>query len=1347
MKKSYVSILTVILILLVCVNITFAAFAMRASNTAARAYEERHAITSAIYEASIAGGAFTRLARYYAITGSNSAYEQFFEELELDRYGHTLNTFTAYGAHPHEIELFGNVIDLRMQMLDIHKEVLRLRRAGYTREAIDLAHGPELQAVGMPAGPMSDEARDTVYERTTETAQAHQRMAGIFGNLTVATSVLLVLGGILLLVFSGIAAMPRRVDAFGAAFLVLACATLFLTMSARASVEEELDVYEQQRILINASYNAERGGEILTRMARMFVVTGNEAQYDSYFAELGRDRFGHAFEAYILLGAESCEINTLIDVLGRLTMLRQIEAQAIILRSTGYHQEALELAFSPEVAALDKPLAILGEELREAVNARTRGIIDAAARSHDIFLSATIIAALLLIATGCGILINVRNFRKETVPGFVAHALKKISNATIRAKLFASFSIVIILFTAQVGISSYYDMQINQLNRHNVDYLMDRSDILWAYHQEFTEMRRHLRETYLSSSWLASANEAEWLMAEQRLSDLHAHLTYLKDSYVASVIADPIFPVADEDSRIVIWCEIMSQIDEIYDVYRENFFLSGNRSLDPGNVMDYTGSAETLILLLRQFVTVNRGVAEERIMHFQNYSITVTAVSLAVAILSAILLTVSMLRTFTNRIKVIEETVDKVAQGDFESDLSDGTDEITAMYSKLLEVFTNLINEINRVTDEGRKGNIDARIDSDRYQGKHKETALAINTLLDAAEEMLRQKELSLVAQKANEEKSKFLARMSHEIRTPITAVLGISEICLRSSALSHYLNVAFSKIHDSALTLLNIVNDILDFSKIEAGKMHILDKEYEVAKLIGHATQMHTFYMEHETVNLQVHVDGQLPALLKGDILRIGQIINNLITNAFKYTESGSIFLSFARGKEDGDYVDLVIVIGDTGIGMSENQLEVIKTNEYSRFYETEEGYVEGTGLGIPIVYSLAQAMNGQVDFESEVGKGTTVRVSIPQKICTQEILGDEAAANLQNYETYSWQVEEKFKFIAEPMPYGKVLVVDDIDANLFVAKGLLAFYGISVETCTSGQDAISKIEQGSVYDIVFMDILMPDLDGTETMRIMRDKGYNAPIVALTANALVGQAEEFTKSGFDDFVSKPIISTHLDDVLVKFIRDKQTPEVIAEARANAKPSAHEVMDGGFASAEQLTHSSEIDSFMGDASVIEKLRVDFARKQRNAIRAIKQALDAGDTKTAHRLAHSIKSSAGLIGEHTLVQIAQDAEDSLRDEKAVTEAQLSDLENEFTLVLENIKIPQHVYGLTDMSKDDVNELLDKLETLLKSQNADSLKLIEQLRNIPEAAILVRQMDDFDFELAAKSVETLRLIYGE
>ena len=398
------------------------------------------------------------------------------------------------------------------------------------------------------------------------------------------------------------------------------------------------------------------------------------------------------------------------------------------------------------------------------------------------------------------------------------------------------------------------------------------------------------------------------------------------------------------------------------------------------------------------------------------------------------------------------------------------------------------------------------------------------------------------IAEESNKAKSRFLARMSHEIRTPITAVMGISEIQLRNNTIPPQTEDAFAKIYDSSKTLLHIVNDILDFSKIESGKMSLVNGEYDVASLVSDVSQLHLLYVDEKDIKFQVYVDKNLPIKLIGDTLRIRQIISNLLTNAFKYTESGTVLLSLQFEKIENGQIMLFIAVHDTGMGMTAEQIEEIENtdSEYLRLHEAEKPFVSGTGLGLPIVYSLAKMMNAQIDVKSTPQKGTRWLIRIPQEISGSAILGEELANRLQNFETGIWRVSKGLEFVPEPMPYGKVLVVDDVASNLYVMEAMLDFFGVIVELCESGEEAIEKVKQGKVYDIIFLDHMMPNMDGIETAKILRDMDYTHPIVACTANALKGQAEMFKENGFSGFMSKPIEINRLNSHLVRYIKEKQ---------------------------------------------------------------------------------------------------------------------------------------------------------------------------------------------------------------
>ena len=1337
MRKRGIGIFSAVLIFLVCVNALFLVLAMRANHGVARAYEERHALISAVYESSIAGGAFTRLARYYAMVGDDSA-ELFHAEAEIDRYGRTLDAFRAFGAPKQEIDLMKSVTEQRLLMFAYFQEVIRLRREGYVEEAIALAHGPAIARIGMPAGPMSDEVRDSVYERTSGMALEYRRIAGIFGSLTIVTAVMLILGGIAWLVLAGKVGMPWTVEVFGAAFLLIAFAGLFFSVLAKMSAEDKLDVYKQQYALVNASYNAERGTEILTRLSRMYVVTGGAAQYNQYFAELERDRFGAALDIFILMNAESHEINILVDILGRLTMLRQIESQSMLLRSAGYLQEAIEIAFGPEVAALDGPLGTLGEELREAVNVRTQETINAAARNHDMFVFAAIIAALLLVVAGLGKVFVIKNVRQGAPPGIVALAFKRVTDATIRVKLFSSFAIVIILFIAQIGVSSYFDMQINNLSRNIIDFLMGRSEILWAYHQEFTEMRRLMFEISLRPEYQEVTDGVDWHITWQHLSASRARLMHLKGAYEISILTDPVFPKTYEDSRIVILAEVMSYIDAMYEFYRENIFSPDGVHLCPSNsVRDYTDPAEILLRMLRQFVNVNLEAAEEMIEYYRHFSGMVTVASLATAVVLALLLAFSMLRTFTGRIMAIEATADKVVQGDFQAGLQGGTDEISAVFSKLVGVFTALIGDINDVTDENKKGNLNARIDTGHFQGGYKDAALAINALLDAVAEMQDQKEKMLVAQENSLAKSKFLARMSHEIRTPISAVLGISEIQMHNSALPLEIEEAFAKIHNSSSVLLSIVNDILDLSKIEAGKFDIIADKYEVASFLSDVLQLNLLLLGSRELSFVVDVDENIPRYLIGDDLRIKQVLNNVLSNAFKYTDAGSVCFAAHCGDEKADCVNLVFVIRDTGRGMNPEQLKAL-FDEYARFNERENRFVTGTGLGMPIASNLLTLMGGTIDVQSEEGKGTTVTIVLPQKTGSDETLGLETIKNLRDFKVNAHSTAKRLSFKPDPMPYGRVLVVDDVDTNIYVAKGFMGLYKLRIDTGDNGFAALEKIKRGEVYDIIFMDYMMPEMDGLETTARIRDLGYTQPIVALTANAIVGQAEEFLRNGFDGFLSKPIVAAHLNGVLHKFVKDRHveagTAIVGEEAAAPAENDGAENMDEYF------------DNYLKSSGTQERTYRNFASSQKNVMAEIKNAVQANDMETARYLVHTLKGLAGLVQESVLVDIAQKTELALREGSAPADL-MGALDAEMEQVLAKIKA-RYPNELGDRQADSsfdktrAGEIFDRVARLLKENSFEVVQLCDELAAIPQTGDLIRQIESVDFDKALQTIEDLR-----
>ncbi|MDR0221567.1 MAG: response regulator, partial [Lachnospiraceae bacterium] len=394
-------------------------------------------------------------------------------------------------------------------------------------------------------------------------------------------------------------------------------------------------------------------------------------------------------------------------------------------------------------------------------------------------------------------------------------------------------------------------------------------------------------------------------------------------------------------------------------------------------------------------------------------------------------------------------------------------------------------------------------------------------------------------AERANVEKSKFLATMSHELRTPLNAIIGISEIELGRDDYPQEVREPLQKINNSGHMLLGIVSDILDLSKIEAGKLEIVPARYDMPSLINDAVQLNITRIGAKNIVFKLKVSEQLPRYLCGDELRIKQVLNNLLSNAIKYTKEGEVGLEFTVEEGGGpNYCLLAVKVSDTGQGMTPKQVARL-FDEYSRFNLEANRETEGTGLGMNITKRLVEMMGGKLTVASEPGVGTTFTAVFAQEIVGPEVIGAETANNLQNFTELDDRYSRKRKIERKPMPHARVLVVDDVETNLYVASGLLTPYGLKLETAQSGFEALDKVKRGEVYDIIFMDHMMPEMDGIETTRQIRESGYSQPIVALTANAVAGQAEVFAANGFDGFISKPIDVAELDNILHKFIEDK----------------------------------------------------------------------------------------------------------------------------------------------------------------------------------------------------------------
>ena len=384
-------------------------------------------------------------------------------------------------------------------------------------------------------------------------------------------------------------------------------------------------------------------------------------------------------------------------------------------------------------------------------------------------------------------------------------------------------------------------------------------------------------------------------------------------------------------------------------------------------------------------------------------------------------------------------------------------------------------------------------------------------------------------ARDANNAKSAFLSHMSHEIRTPINAILGMNEMILQDSKEDETLEYA-SSIRSAGNNLLSIVNDVLDFSKIEAGKMNIIPVEYEPASVINDLYNVVRLRAADKGLKFNIDIDPDIPSVLMGDDTRIKQVITNLLTNAIKYTDNGSVTLSIKKIGSAEKSVTLKVSVKDTGIGIRPEDMEKL-FDEYRRFDEKRNRTVEGTGLGLSITTELLELMGTRLDVDSTYGEGSEFSFKLEQ-----DVVNDTPVGNLS--QRFNTNVVRKYRvrFTAED---AHILVVDDSKVNLTVIKNLLKKTRINIDTALSGEEAIRLVKENA-YDIIFLDHLMPKMDGTETLKKMNELEENmsatAPVICLTANAASTARDDYIKEGFRDYLPKPISLKDLEDMLFYYI-------------------------------------------------------------------------------------------------------------------------------------------------------------------------------------------------------------------
>lgn len=506
--------------------------------------------------------------------------------------------------------------------------------------------------------------------------------------------------------------------------------------------------------------------------------------------------------------------------------------------------------------------------------------------------------------------------------------------------------------------------------------------------------------------------------------------------------------------------------------------------------------------------------------------------------------------------------------------------------------------------------------------------------LLDA---LRKEKRSQQEAEAANMAKSSFLANMSHEIRTPINAILGMNEMILREEkdpAIRGYAG----NIQASGNSLLSIVSDVLDISKIESGKLEIIPVDYEVNSLISDCCNMAAGRAKAKELELLVECAGNVPMKLCGDETHIRQIIMNLLTNAVKYTEKGTVKLIVSGRFTDGGFV-LKVDVSDTGIGIAEENLPQLFT-QFQRFDLQRNRNIEGTGLGLSIVKRLCDLMSGTITARSVLGSGSTFTVELPQKVVDSTPCG---GVNLN----YSAGAEHEYHHSFEA-PEAKILAVDDLPVNLLVIANLLKETRIKIDTAGSGRECLDKCSQQK-YDLILMDHMMPEMDGVQTFeKLHGDKSlpnFETPVIMLTANGLAGMREQYMDVGFADYVSKPVRGAKLEEAIRRNLPESlikpASPEIPAEA-VSTEPS-------GFAdicsAVPELNVNAALQYCCGSAELLNDLLHDFT--ENDHFSDLKAAFEEKRWEDYRRHAHSLKSTSLMIGLTGLSERARASELALK----------------------------------------------------------------------------------------------------
>lgn len=620
--------------------------------------------------------------------------------------------------------------------------------------------------------------------------------------------------------------------------------------------------------------------------------------------------------------------------------------------------------------------------------------------------------------------------------------------------------------------------------------------------------------------------------------------------------------------------------------------------------------------------------------------------------------------------------------------------------------------------------------------------AYYLSRILVKARENDELRKAKAIAEETAKAKGDFLANMSHEIRTPINAMLGLNEMILREAEDETILDYSES-IKAAGSTLLGLINDVLDFSKIESGKIDILPVDYDLSSVLGDLVNMISTRADQKGLELKTDFDPNTPKMLNGDEIRIKQVITNLLTNAVKYTEKGSVTfkVGYERSQKEQDVVFLSVSVEDTGIGIREEDMDRL-FGEFERIEESRNRYVEGTGLGMSITKSLLDMMGSSLEVKSRYGEGSSFSFVLKQKVVSPSPLGDYAASyreHLMKHEKY------KEAFTA---PDAQILVVDDNLMNLTVFKGLVKKTLMKVDTAEDGNSALA-LTKDKKYDIIFLDHMMPGKDGIETLKEVKiqvdGKNAETPEICLTANAISGSREIYTAAGFDEYLTKPIDAERLEELLLSFLPEEKITKTEQSQTEATGADGENDEDGGVVIPSELEKLGEQDWIdveagvrnSGSAEAYMPLLGIFYSSIAEKTEELERFYAQNDIQNYTIKVHALKSSARIIGAAQFGEKAQKLEDAgksgdiayIRENHAAFLKEFQSLSEPLSLLFEkeetsdkpaaDPELMEAVFEELRLAADDMD--CDRLEGILQEMEEYSIpdKYAELWKKIREA----------------------------